>query len=173
MYIFRSEAINSLSNEEREEQLVRLIFVGNRQLRVMPEPGREVSHHQASFYLHASDTCPLYYLSWEQDNANTLEIDIACRVPQKGKRELMLDPVKYIGSDKRAVVILISNAYRRRMSRSNQSAPEGSLRSCPGDCVGRGPGFGEGNIPEGECDEIEMDDGDRDRDGNGSGDSEA
>ena len=166
-----SEAINSLSDDEREEHIRLILVAGTRQLRAMLEPGREVCHHQAALYLRVSETCPLYYLAWERGSAETSEMSIVSRVPQRGKRKAMFDSLKNINSERYAVVGLVSSTFQKRTRRNRRLATEGSLRINPGDCVVGGPGFaGEQVEEELEGDgETEIDDGN----GNASGDSDA
>ena len=91
IYDSPSDAVSALSDDEKEEQFVRLIMVAdNTQLTNMLEQGKEVCLPDAALYMRVDKTCPLYWVTWEVDReADAIEI-IVPKLPQKASRETIL-----------------------------------------------------------------------------------
>ena len=140
VYGTREEAINSLSAKEKEEQLVSLILVaGNRQLKAILDPGREICRPQAALYLRIAESCPMYYITWERDGVEG-GIEVVSRLHQKGKREEMLDAVRACSGKKCYLIGRVSSGYHET-SGSETIDPIRPLRVCPRVSVVGNPGF--------------------------------
>lgn len=61
------EALQSLSEEEKREQYIRLVKIAsNRQLKATLIPSKELCQLTASLYLRLDNTCPFYHITWER-----------------------------------------------------------------------------------------------------------
>lgn len=93
VYTSPEEAIESLSNDCVDEQLVRLLMIAdNAQLRLMLEAGVELCSAGASLYLRVDPSCPIYWMRWDPVKTNA-DLDISCAIPHRGSRETMLNQV--------------------------------------------------------------------------------
>lgn len=141
VYDTPDEALASLSEEEKEEQYVRLVLVAtNRQLTQTLAPGKELCRPRAALYMRVSNTCPFYYLPWLEDHKD-VDMDIISSVPHKASRNSMLNAVK--GSRDGGQHALRASVRKRRRSSNHRNAKTRALYVYPGSNVVGGKGFAE------------------------------
>lgn len=163
VYDTPQDALASLSHNELENQLVRLIYIAsNHQLRQMLEPGKELCHDKSALYLRVGESNPFYCMSWETD-LNKADMDIICFIPRSATLSAMLETVRGNESGDVAVVARLA-----RKQKDHQKHPtRRNLYIFPGDVVVGGPGFAQSlcqKAARGSDDEEGENDGD-DEDG--------
>ena len=135
IYDSPSDAVSVLSDDEKEEQFVRLIMVAdNTQLTNMLEQGKEVCLPDAALYMRVDKTCPLYWVTWEVDReTDAIEI-IVPKLPQKASRETILKILT--GSIHGTQHPVVGRVSQRRRDRGRDAAGNALIVS-PGKTVVR------------------------------------
>ena len=135
IYDSPSDAVSALSDDEKEEQFVRLIMVvDNTQLTNMLEQGKEVCLPDAALYMRVHKICPLHWVTWEVDReADAIEV-IVPKLPQKASRERILKILT--GSIHGAQHTVVGWVCQRRRDRGRDAAGNALIVS-PGETVVR------------------------------------
>ena len=139
IYDTPEDAIDSLSEEERDQQYVRLVLVAqHRQLIKMLANGKELCRPRAALYMRLDRTCPLYHLTWDESCEESV-IEVESSLPQAGTRETMLNAVK--GSPEGGKYAIYATVSAKRKGSRGRNAHNGAMYVNPGQHVVGGTEF--------------------------------
>ncbi|CAM9355346.1 unnamed protein product [Pylaiella littoralis] len=112
------QAVEAVDEEDIANQCIRLVQVADtKQLKVMLQTGTELCKPKAGLYLRVSKTCPLYWVTWEDDNT-VVDLDLVSDIPQFGNRETVLgklDVNSIGGGGVRARLMRKKDAFSREL----------------------------------------------------------
>ena len=141
MFDSPKDALKSLSVDEREDQLVRLIQIAdNKQLKAMLEVGKELCQPKAALYLRVAESCPFYYMTWEEGKPrDEMKIHVSIPKASSGRQSLLQAFENSKDGTKHPVCAKVGRG--RRSSNAKEASSRRPLHISPDEIVVGGPGF--------------------------------